>query len=122
MADEAIDCPSIFSKEQIEHINSRVAEAAREVCGDRLRGVVLYGSYARGDYHEWSDVDYMVFVGGVLENEVWQLWESLTDSLSDLDLSMNLLLSVKISLHDDYIQHKNWHPFFRNIDAEGIRI
>ncbi len=28
--------------------------------GDRLAKIVLYGSYARGDFHEESDVDYIV--------------------------------------------------------------
>lgn len=30
--------------------------------GDRLAKIVLYGSYARGDFHEDSDVDYLVLL------------------------------------------------------------
>ncbi len=30
--------------------------------GDRLKGVYLYGSYARGDYRQGSDVDVMILL------------------------------------------------------------
>ena len=31
-----------------------------ELLGDRLKKVILYGSYARGDYSENSDIDIMI--------------------------------------------------------------
>ena len=31
----------------------------REIFGEKLDSVILYGSYARGDYDEESDVDVM---------------------------------------------------------------
>ncbi|MDR1703379.1 MAG: nucleotidyltransferase domain-containing protein, partial [Clostridiales bacterium] len=55
-----IDFPSLFTTEQIEYIGQCVVDAARDACGNDLRDVILYGSYARGDYREWSDVDIMV--------------------------------------------------------------
>jgi predicted nucleotidyltransferase len=45
----------------LPHNASRaLAELQQALCriyGDRLPGVYLYGSYARGDYHVGSDVD-----------------------------------------------------------------
>ena len=35
-------------------------QAARESLGDKLDKVILYGSYARGDYDDESDIDIMV--------------------------------------------------------------
>ena len=37
-----------------------------ELYGERLRGVYLYGSYARGDYHVDSDVDVLVALNGII--------------------------------------------------------
>ncbi len=34
--------------------------AVSKLYGDRLEKVILYGSYARGDAHEESDVDFLV--------------------------------------------------------------
>lgn len=41
------------------------AECAREVFKGRV-SVILFGSYARGDFNEWSDIDVLVVVDGDL--------------------------------------------------------
>ena len=42
-------------KSVLNEVTSRVCAAAKEVLGGKLEKVVLFGSYARGDYREWSD-------------------------------------------------------------------
>jgi len=42
-----------------------VAEDLREVYGERLKNVVLYGSWARGDAHPESDIDLIVVLDEV---------------------------------------------------------
>lgn len=44
----------------IEPIVREFKSALQTLYGERLHGVVLYGSYARGDYDEESDIDLMV--------------------------------------------------------------
>jgi len=46
----------------LKKITDKVVSAARESLGDKLDRVILYGSYARGDYNANSDVDIMVLV------------------------------------------------------------
>ena len=48
-----------------ETVKLAVSQFSRELkrmLGERLVRVVLYGSYARGTYHDNSDVDIMVLV------------------------------------------------------------
>ena len=47
----------MIPKKQI--INS-FTKVVKELYGDRLAKVLLYGSYARGDFHENSDIDFLV--------------------------------------------------------------
>lgn len=50
------------------------AEAARRVAaayGDRLREVVLFGSWVRGEPHEESDVDLLVVLGELPNRASW---------------------------------------------------
>jgi predicted nucleotidyltransferase len=42
----------------------RLDEGLRELYGERYRGLVLYGSYARGEADEGSDVDLLLLLDG----------------------------------------------------------
>ena len=44
----------------IQPILDRFKKSAQDIYGDRLVKVLLYGSYARGEQHEDSDIDLMV--------------------------------------------------------------
>lgn len=46
----------------IEPIVREFKAALQTLYGERLNGVILYGSYARGDYNEESDIDLMVLL------------------------------------------------------------
>ena len=39
-----------------------VSAALRQLYGERLSKIILYGSYARGDQHEESDIDFLVLL------------------------------------------------------------
>lgn len=49
---------------------SAYARRLRSLFGDRLRGVVLFGSHARGEADEYSDVDVLVVVDGLTDLEI----------------------------------------------------
>jgi len=44
------------SQSILNEITNKVVRAARECLGDKLDRVILYGSYARGDYDDESDI------------------------------------------------------------------
>jgi tRNA nucleotidyltransferase (CCA-adding enzyme) len=50
------------SPEELKMILNELIERVRPVFGDKLKKVVLFGSYARGDYDAESDVDVMLMV------------------------------------------------------------
>lgn len=41
----------------INTIISEFVSEVKEILGDHLKKIILYGSYARGDYNKSSDVD-----------------------------------------------------------------
>jgi len=49
----------------IEPICQAVVQRLRETLGEKLIGVALFGSYARGDYHPGSDLDLLVIAEGL---------------------------------------------------------
>ena len=45
---------------QLSEISHKVIQAAKDTLGDKLEKVILYGSYARGDYDHESDIDFFI--------------------------------------------------------------
>lgn len=61
--------------------------------GERLHGVVLYGSYARGNYNEESDIDLMVLLNDEQVNTYTEIRRMI-----DLETRFLLLYGKVISL------------------------
>ena len=121
MTTAMIDFPNKFTEDQLSHIGQSVVNAARLICGDKLREVILYGSYARGDFQEWSDVDIMV-LADANDAETWRYEKAFIESLYDLNHHMNLLLSIIVIGYARFENTKNTYPFYMNVDKEGIKL
>ncbi len=103
----------------IEPIVREFKAALQALYGDRLREVVLYGSYARGDYHDESDIDLMV----VLNDEEIKTYRELF-RISDIETDFVVKYSVPISpLPVSYKRYKNsMMPVYQNARREGLTI
>ncbi len=86
------------------------------IYGDRLKGVYLYGSYARGDYRPGSDVDVMILLKDY-KNYFEELRRS-TELASDISLEYDVTVSRLI------IKEVQWQqsdmPVLRNIHKDGV--
>jgi predicted nucleotidyltransferase len=56
---------------RVEQALESFARSARQHYGERLRGIYLFGSRARGDFEEESDADVVV----VLRDGDWRFWD-----------------------------------------------
>ena len=63
----------------ISNIIQDFAKNVRKILGNSLDSVIVYGSYARGDYSELSDIDVMLLVS-LGEEEI----KEISDQISDL--------------------------------------
>ena len=54
-----VRCMSKLMQDLIEEY----VEAIKKIYGSHVRQIILYGSYARGDFRPDSDVDIMILVG-----------------------------------------------------------
>jgi uncharacterized protein len=88
------------------------------VYGDRLRGVVLYGSEARGEATPDSDVDILVLLVGpvVLGQEL----NKIIEALYPLQLEMNRVLEAFPVDEADYLRGE--YAWYRNAQKEGIQV
>jgi predicted nucleotidyltransferase len=88
----------------------------RRLYGDRLKDIILYGSYARGDARDESDIDVMV----VLRDTVTPGREidCMIDLITDLNLKYGVLLAVVPVSEEKFLRVNS--PLLLNVRREGI--
>ncbi len=109
------------TKNQLYSITQKVAEKAKERLGDKLEAVVLYGSYARGDYDDESDIDIMVRVI-CTRDHLENYRHFLSDVASELSLEYNVIVSVSVVDTETFHRYRHHLPYFENVEREGIKI
>lgn len=100
-----------------QHIN-RIKNYLEATYGEKIKGIILYGSYARGTPTKDSDIDLLVIVDKSIEPS--EVRKSLSDLLFDILLEHGDLFSVVV-LHEDFFLNHNY-PFLINVKKEGIRV
>jgi uncharacterized protein len=86
------------------------------IYGDRLKAAYLYGSYARGDYRQGSDVDVMILLSDY--KNYWEELRRSTELASDISLEYDVTVSRLIMKE---IQWKESDmPVLRSIHKEGV--
>ena len=91
----------------------------RTLLKNNLIKIVLYGSYARGDYNELSDIDVFVLVSNKKE-ELNSILNLIVDKLFELDLKYNITINPLIENLEIYDEYKDSSLLFENIEKEGV--
>jgi uncharacterized protein len=83
--------------------------------------VILFGSYARNQQDEESDIDIIVLVK---EDQLSLKSYSykIAEIVADINLQYDAVLSVILQSTDEYEEYKDVLPFFMNIQREGVTI
>lgn len=109
--------PKALTSEQPQILSQEVKQALIELYGDRLDRVILYGSYARGDFHAESDVDYMV----VLHDEEVKAGKEVRRMAKAIG-ALSLKFDVEISIFPTGISKYllGYTLFYKAVQQEGI--
>jgi len=90
-------------------------EGLAQIYGGNLTAVYLYGSYARGDYRQGSDVDVMILLKRY--KNYWDEIERTSELISNVSLDYDVLVSRIIMSEEKWKQSNT--PLLRNIHREG---
>lgn len=107
------------TKNELNRMMQKLLQIYRSVYGEKLDRVILYGSYARGDYNKDSDVDIVAIVHGErkkLQEQLKQVW----DSSSELELEYDTIVSPTVIPYEEFEQYQDDLPYYRNIAREGV--
>jgi len=104
---------------EIEHILKEFREKAEKLYGKRLKKIILYGSYARGQANdEHSDIDLAVVLAG--EVDPCEEIDRMADIFTDLNLEHNVLIAVYPVSEENYIEVNS--PLLLNLRREGVPV
>ena len=106
---------------KIDEIISKFVLEVSKLLGSRLKKVILYGSYARGDYDQNSDIDIMILTD-LNDEEIIQYRMKVRDLACDLEIENDIIISPLLRNIDKYNERINIIPFYMNVQKEGVII
>ena len=95
-------------------------QALQEHYGDRLVKLILYGSHARGEATEDSDIDVMVVLDGLKHSEASKELDATIDIVCDINLKYDTLLTLLPIGEDRFAEYLS--PLLLNVRKEGITV
>lgn len=115
---KSINMPSNTNK-----IIDEFVAGVRKILGKRIKKIILYGSYARGDFNGSSDVDIMILTD-LTNNEIEEYSEKIVDFAYDIEWNndFNINLSPIIKNIDNFNYWLKTIPFYMNVQKEGVEL
>lgn len=84
---------------------------------DEIESIILFGSVARGEAQEDSDIDILV----IIKEEDFKLRRLFIGEAFDTFRDTGNKISVKVLSHKDFHLRKNY-SFLKNVMADGVKI
>jgi len=83
---------------------------------------VLFGSKARGDFDDESDLDLLVVVR-FPEDEHWEHWRQIADSAWEAEYAHGVVTSLIVRTPDEYhTMQRDRLLLYRNIERDGVTL
>lgn len=101
----------------LEEIESNLLK----IYGHKLKKIILYGSYARGEQVPGSDLDVMVLLS-MDEEDYRQYREKVLDLAVDLTTRYGVVISIQENNIDFFNEWADTLPFFHNVINEGVEL
>ena len=104
---------------KVDKVLNKFISQVSNLIGNRLKKVILYGSYARGDYGKNSDIDIMILTD-FNDKELAEYRMKIRDLACDLELDNDITISPLLRNFQKYNDRKDIIPFYMNIQKEGV--
>lgn len=109
------------SKASLDLLLTETGEELKKIFGSKLVDLILYGSYARGDFDSESDIDLMALID-MDKKDIIKYRRTVSDLANDIDLKYDVLLSVKLQDKFTFNKYADVLPYYKNIAREGLTV
>ena len=91
---------------KINKLLEKFTKDVNDIFGDRAKKIILYGSYARGDFNKNSEIP-------EFQDKIW-------DCAYDIEAENNIIVSVLVKNIDRFNYWLEALPFYMNVQKEGV--
>ena len=103
----------------VQQIATEFKAELQKLYGDELAELILFGSHARGDFHDESDIDFAVVLKNPATRAAPEIFK-ISYSSADLSLKYGLMISTFPTSYDKV--HHSMQGIYKEIRNDGIII
>lgn len=107
-----------MQNKKLKIILDRVKQELIDYYQDVLESVILYGSQARGDAKEDSDIDLLVILKSLVHP--YEEMDKTTDFIAQICLDYDVVISWQFMSLDKFKNQDS--PFLANVKREGVLV
>ena len=100
---------------------SQYVEVLCKIYGKHLKTVILYGSYARGDYTKDSDIDIMVLLD-LSDIDIKKYRHELSCATYDFNMDYDVDIKPIAKNQEHFNKWVEVYPFYSNVASEGVKL
>lgn len=104
--------------ETIEKVKREATEMIKVRIGSDLKKIILYGSCARGDYTDDSDIDIALLLK-CSRMEAKKYDDALAEISTEFAMKYFAIVNFVSLPYGEFAEKRMWYRYFRNIDKEG---
>lgn len=97
------------------------SKIVKRILGKNLSKIIVYGSFARGDYTETSDIDIMILTT-FSQSEIEQIENQIFDLAYDFELEYGIVINPVLENESHFNYWLGALPFYNNVKKEGVII
>lgn len=105
--------------DRIHNIVYQFSQELNKIIEKKLWKIIVYGSYARGDYNCNSDVDIMILVK-MSNSNIKKIENQVYDLAFEIEMNTGIDISPIIKNESEYEYWLDTLPFYKNISDEGV--
>lgn len=103
----------------VELLMKQYVVEVQKIYGASLSRIILYGSYARGDFRHDSDIDIMILLD-LTELELKKYGQELSYMTYDFNLDNDLDIKPIVKSEEHFRKWTENYPFYANVQNEGV--
>lgn len=109
------------SERELQTVTQSVIQASVELLSDKIYKIILYGSYARGDFNMESDVDILIILN-CSQEETRSYRKEVSRIASRISLANDVEVSLLLIDQQSFKERIDILPFYQNVQREGVAL